>query len=164
MGDDDGRRLRPTGWRLPLVLFVASAVAGALVAHALPGLPLIPWSAIPTLLLLAFAEAFTARRTRRRIRREPGTEPIPPISAARLVALAKASVLVAAVFAGAFAGMALTVLDTLELPVHREVFLTGLGTAVASLLLMAAAYRLEWACRVPGDEGGNGDRNTPGTA
>ncbi|MEU0493594.1 DUF3180 domain-containing protein [Nocardiopsis sp. NPDC006139] len=160
--EDDERRLHPTGWRTPVLLGAVGLLLGALFGTALPGLPPMPWTAIPTLLLLAFAEAFTAGRTRRRIRRAPGTEPIPPLSAARLVALAKASVLAAALFGGFCVGVALTVVDNLGLPVHREVFLTALGTALAAGVLAAAALYLEYACRVPGDEDRDDDR--PGTA
>ncbi|MEV6818188.1 DUF3180 domain-containing protein [Nocardiopsis dassonvillei] len=140
--------MRPTGWRVPSLLAVVGALAGVLITNSLPGLPLLPWSAIPTLLLLAVAEGYTAGRTRR----EPGTEPMQPLSAARLVALAKASALFASLALGFFAGMALSVSDTLVLPVHREVFLTALGTALSSGLLLAAALYLEHACRVPEDD------------
>ncbi|WP_372491814.1 DUF3180 domain-containing protein [Nocardiopsis dassonvillei] len=152
MPRDEEGRMRPTGWRVPSLLAVVGALAGVLITNSLPGLPLLPWSAIPTLLLLAVAEGYTAGRTRRRIRREPGTEPMQPLSAARLVALAKASALFASLALGFFAGMALSVSDTLVLPVHREVFLTALGTALSSGLLLAAALYLEHACRVPEDD------------
>lgn len=158
--DEDEGRLRPTGWRVPALLAVIGALAGLLLTNALPGLPLLPWSAIPTLLLLALAEGYTAGRTRRRIRREPGTEPIQPLSAARLVALAKASALFAALALGFFAGMALSVSDTLVLPVHREVFATALGTSLSAGLLLAAALYLEYSCRVPEEED---DDHPPGT-
>lgn len=156
MADDDEGRLRPTGWRVPALLAMIGALLGILLTNALPGLPLLPWSAIPTLLLLALAEGFTAGRTRRRIRREPGTEPIQPLSAARLVALAKASALFASLALGFFAGMALAVSDMLVLPTQREVFLTALATAVSAGALLGAGLYLEYACRVPEDDD-NGD-------
>ncbi|AFR07423.1 MULTISPECIES: DUF3180 domain-containing protein [Nocardiopsis] len=157
---DDGRgTLAPTGWRVPAALAALGALAGLFVANSVSGLPVLPWSAIPTLLLLAFAEAFTARRTSRRIRREPGTEPMEPLSAARLLALAKASTLFAALALGFFAGMALAVTDHLALPTHRAVFLTCLGTALTAGLLLAAALYLEHACRVPEDRGDDEDRS-----
>ncbi|WP_159944106.1 MULTISPECIES: DUF3180 domain-containing protein [unclassified Nocardiopsis] len=161
MPQDEEGRLRPTGWRVPAVLAVAGGLVGVLVTNALPGLPPLPWSAIPTLLLLALAEFLTAGRTRRRIRREPGTEPMQPLSAARLVALAKASALFAALAMGFFAGMALSVSDTLVLPMHWSVFLTALGTALSAGLLLASALYLEFACRVPEDDHGD---DPPGAA
>ncbi|MDA8369030.1 MAG: DUF3180 domain-containing protein [Nocardiopsaceae bacterium] len=145
--------MRPTGWRLPLGL----AVAGALIAYLVidwtySALPPLPWTAIPTLSLLAVGEAITAVHTRRRIRRVPGTEPIEPLSAARLVALAKASAVFAALAIGVFGGMGLALLDRLQAPAVRADALTALGTLLASAVLLAAALFLEYACRVPGDE------------
>lgn len=160
MSDDGGGTLSPTGWRVPSVLAALGALVGLFVANSMSGLPLMPWSAIPTLLLLAFAEAYTAGRTARRIRREPGTEPIEPLSAARLLALAKASALFASIAAGFFAGMALSITERLDLPTHREVFLITLGTALAAGLLLAAALYLEHACRVP-DDGEDDTDDTP---
>ncbi|WP_116245517.1 DUF3180 domain-containing protein [Nocardiopsis sp. FIRDI 009] len=157
MAEEHEGRLQPTGWRVPVLLAVVGALLGWLITGAIDVLPPLPWSAIPTLLLLAFAEAFTARRTRRRIRRDPGTEPIQPLSAARLVALAKASALFAALAAGFFLGVALAVVGTLVLPSHREVFFTALGTAASSGLLLGAALWLESACRVPEDGDGDDD-------
>ncbi|MBR8742022.1 DUF3180 domain-containing protein [Nocardiopsis sp. MG754419] len=158
MSGDGGGTLSPTGWRVPSALAASGAVVGLFVANSVSGLPLIPWSAIPTLLLLAAAEAFTAGRTARRIRRAPGTEPMEPLSAARLLALAKASALFASVGLGFFAGIALAITERLELPTHRETFLIALGTAVSAGLLLAAALYLEHACRVPeGDGNGNDD-------
>ncbi|WP_017603780.1 DUF3180 family protein [Nocardiopsis alkaliphila] len=164
MSGDGGGTLTPTGWRVPSALAALAALAGLLFADSLSGLPVIPWSAIPTLLLLALAEAHTAGRTARRIRREPGTEPIEPLSAARLLALAKASALFASLAMGFFLGMALAITERLDLPTHREVFSTALGTAVAAGLLLAAALYLENACRVPGDDGDENGDDTPGTA
>lgn len=161
MSGDGGGTLSPTGWRVPSVLAALGALAGLFVANSLSGLPLIPWSAIPTLLLLAFAESYTAGRTARRIRREPGTEPIEPLSAARLLALAKASALFASIAAGFFAGMALSITERLDLPTHREAFLVSLGTALAAGLLLAAALYLEHACRVPDDDGEDDTDDTP---
>lgn len=164
MSGDVGGTLTPTGWRVPSALAALAALAGLLVADSLSGLPIIPWSAIPTLLLLALAEAYTAGRTVRRIRRDPGTEPIEPLSAARLLALAKASALFASLAVGFFLGMALAITERLDLPTHREVFLTALGTAVAAGLLLAAALYLENACRVPSDDGDENGDDTPGNA
>ena len=162
MARDDEEGLGPTGWRVPALLAVIGALLGVLITDLLPGLPPLPWSAIPTLLLLALAETFTAGRTRRRIRREPGTEPMEPISAARLLALAKASAVFGALSIGVFGGMALTFLYLLALPGPRETFFTALGTALSAGLLLLSGLYLEHACRVPEDEGDNGDE-PPGT-
>lgn len=161
--DEEQGTLAPTGWRVPLMLAVVGAVLGFLFTETLSNLPLLPWSAIPTMLLLALAEAYTAGRTRRRIRRARGTEPMEPLSAARLLALAKATALFAALALGFFVGMAASVWETFALPTHREVFFTALGTGAASGVLLAAALYLEYACRVPEGNGEEQD-DPPGTA
>jgi len=149
--------ITPTGWRVPVLLTVIGVLVGVLVTDLLPNPPQLPWSAIPTLLLLALAETFTAGRTRRRIRGEPGTEPMEPLSAARLLALAKASAIFGALGMGVFIGVALTLLELLALPGPRETFFITLGTAVSAGLLLFSGLYLEHACRVPGDEEDNGD-------
>lgn len=151
-GEEEGT-VRPTGWRLPAAIILFTGVIGYAVADiAYPRLPVLPWSAIPTLVLLALAEAYTAGRTRRRIRREPGTEPIMPLSAARLVALAKASAVFGSMVVGFFAGFALALADRWDIPGPRADTLTSLGTLLAGALLLGAALLLEQACRVPDDE------------
>src|SRR5699024_2650463 len=109
--ENDEEGLTPTGWRVPVLLTVIGVLLGVLVTDLLSSPPQLPWSAIPTLLLLALAETFTAGRTRRRIRGEPGTEPMEPLSAARLLALAKASAIFGALGMGVFVGVALTLLE-----------------------------------------------------
>ncbi|WP_067975786.1 DUF3180 domain-containing protein [Nocardiopsis trehalosi] len=145
--------VRPTGWRPLLVLAVAGAAVGYLVMDRTYGtFAMVPWTAIPTLSLLALGEGVTAVQTRRRIRRVPGTTPIAPISAARLVALAKASALFGALAIGVFGGAALALVDRLAVPAPRADAITCAGTMLAGVLLLAAALFLEYACRVPGDQ------------
>ncbi|GAA1752320.1 MULTISPECIES: DUF3180 domain-containing protein [Streptomonospora] len=154
-GDNGEGRIRPTGWQTPSAVAVVSAVAAFLVIDEVYGaIPMLPWSAIPTLLLLAAAEAITAVHTRRRIRRVPGTEPIEPLSTARLVALAKASAVFASIAVGAFAGMLVSLLDRLGAVDVRTDALTAGGTLLSAAVLLAAALYLEYACRVPDDSAG----------
>lgn len=158
--DEEGR-LRPIGWRVPLAVALASALVGYAVANAFYStLPPLPWTAVPTLLLLAVGEAITGHHTRRRIRREPGTEPIEALSAARLVALAKASALFASVAVGLFGGAAVYLSGRLNAPLPTEDFYTSLATMGAGAVLFAAAVFLEWSCRVPDDD----TEGEPGTA
>ena len=56
------------------------------------------------LVVLAAAEGYTAVTTSARLAGRPGTQPIHPITVARIAALAKATSPVAAVFAGCYAG------------------------------------------------------------
>ncbi|WP_106585683.1 DUF3180 domain-containing protein [Murinocardiopsis flavida] len=151
--DDHEGSVRPTGWRLPLGVIIGAGLVSALLTNAFYGsLPILPWTMIPTLALLALGEGIAAYHTRRRIRRVPGTEPIEALAAARLVALAKASVLLASLAIGIFGGFALTLLDRLHAPAASGDALTAAGTLAAGAFLLAAALFLEYACRVPDDE------------
>ncbi|RCV55156.1 DUF3180 domain-containing protein [Marinitenerispora sediminis] len=158
--DDPQGRLHPTGWRLPLGLIVVSGMVGFLVVRQFYGaLPVLPWTAIPTLSLLGIGEIVTAVHIRRRIRRVPGTEPVEPISVARLVALAKASAVFGSLVIGLFGGMALALVDRLSMAAPRADAATAAGTGLAAVLLLAAALLLENACRVPTDK--DRDRHAP---
>lgn len=146
-------RMRPTGWRVPLVVALAAgAVVFLVVRQVYTDLFLLPWTAIPTLALLGLGELIAGVHTRRRIRREPGTEPINALSAARLVAFAKASALFGALALGGFGGFGLALLGLLHSPHARADALVAGGTALSALFLVGAALFLEYACRVPEDD------------
>ncbi|ETK35349.1 DUF3180 domain-containing protein, partial [Microbispora sp. ATCC PTA-5024] len=70
-----------------LVIVFALLTWGVL-QEAYSTLPTVPWTAIPTTLLLAIGEAYTGWLTRARILRRPGTKPVEPLAVARLAALA----------------------------------------------------------------------------
>src|SRR5690606_788151 len=71
--------------------------------------------------------------------------------AIRLLALAKAAVLVGGVFAGGYAGYALAYLgSSTELGELR--FWRSAAAAGAALALLVAALILEWTCRLPSDD------------
>ncbi|REE97940.1 DUF3180 domain-containing protein [Thermomonospora umbrina] len=118
---------------------------------AYESLPTLPWTMVPTLLLLGLGEAFTAYNLWRRIRHRPGTRPVEPLVVARMAALAKASAHAGAVIAGLFGGFALHVSSSLDKSVPRQDFFVSVGTLIASLVLIGAAMWLEYACRVPKD-------------
>jgi hypothetical protein len=134
---------------LALTLVVAAVITWAVVSLLYTSLPLLPWTMLPSLLLLALGELYTATVTRGRIQRRPGTKPIDPLVAARLAALAKASAHGAAALAGIFAGMALYLVSSLDKPTPRRDFFVSGGTALAAVALIVAALVLEHACRVP---------------
>lgn len=156
MDDEQQGSVRPTGWRTLLgIILVSGVLSYVVIDQAYGELPLLPWTAIPTLSLLAAAEVITAVQTRRRIRRASGTEPIEPLVAARLVAFAKASIIIASLVIGLFGGMTLSLLDRIGVPAPRADMLTALGTALSGILLLVAALFLEYACRVPEEEDGD---------
>jgi hypothetical protein len=121
-------------------------------------LPPLPWTAAPTLLLLAVVEAVSGRSVRVRLRQPRGAavRPIPPIAVARLAALAKASSLAAAIFGGLAAGALVYVAPSLGKPAPRADALAAGATLAAAILLTAAALYLEFGCRVPPRPPGRG--------
>ncbi|WP_436762624.1 DUF3180 domain-containing protein [Streptosporangium sp. V21-05] len=114
-------------------------------------LPTVPWTAIPTVLLLAIGEFYSGWMTRARIERKPDTKPVEPLAVARLAALAKASAYGGAIFGGIFAGFTLYTVELLEQEVpRRDFFITG-GSLLVCVLLICSALYLEHCCKVPKD-------------
>jgi hypothetical protein len=143
--------MRPTRPGTLLLAFAGAAAAAWVLATQFYGdIPALPWLPLVTLLLLAVAEGVTARATRSRIERRPGTEPVEPLVVARLAALAKASSLAGALFGGLYAGLAVYLLDRRAVLVAAERDLpVAAGGILACGALVGAALWLEWACRVP---------------
>ena len=132
----------------------------AILRFAYVSLPPLPWTAVPTLLLLAIGEAYTGWNIRGRIQGKPSgrgpngkpeVKPVEPLMVARMAALGKASATAAAVLAGLFGGFAAYLGDSLDKSTPRHDFIVSAGTFVAAVALIAAALLLEWACRVPRD-------------
>jgi hypothetical protein len=152
------QRLTPTRPPVLVALAVAcAALAWLLLGQFYSSLPALPWTAVPTLLLLAIVEGWSGRTIRERIagRRTgpaaPRVRPLPPIAIARTAALAKASAHAAAVIAGLAAGFALYVAGSLAKTVPRGDAFAAFGTFIGAVALAAAAVYLERSCRVPGD-------------
>lgn len=149
-------------------LLAAAFAAGVLVwlwLHFSYGtLPPLPWTAVPTLALLAGGELLAAVNTRARLRRRPGTRPINPLLVARLAVLAKASAYTAAMVAGGFTGVLVFVLPELSRGVgQRDAAVSGASLA-AALVLAGVALFLEYTCRVPEQPDGTDrspERNPP---
>ncbi|MET7327378.1 DUF3180 domain-containing protein [Nonomuraea sp. NPDC005650] len=144
--------MRPTRPGLLVGVFVVIAlIAWAVVRRNYSGMYLLPWTAIPTVLLLAIGEGYSAWVTKARIARKPNTKPVEPLSVARLAALAKASAYAGAVFGGLFAGFALYTVQLLDRETPRSEFFVATGSFVACVALICAALYLEHACRIPKD-------------
>ena len=146
----DGSRMGPTR----ISTLVVAALAAAAVAWLLIGsflynrLPALSWLPVFTLAGLAVLETYAAFNTRSRIARRPGHDPVNALMVARFVVLAKASALVGAIFAGAYAGMTgwLLVQPTKAAGDDRP---AAFGGTLAAIALVAAALWLERCCRVP---------------
>jgi hypothetical protein len=146
--------VKPT--RVSTLLFIAAvcAAAGWLLLRAVYAkLPPLPWTGVPALLIAAVAEAWTGRDLKARIAGRRGLKPAAPLFVSRMVALAKASSVAAAIIAGFAAGFDIYLAGSLNASVPREDALTAVITFVAAVLLACAALYLENSCRVPGDPG-----------
>ncbi|MEU4830289.1 DUF3180 domain-containing protein [Streptosporangium sp. NPDC023615] len=144
--------MRPTRPGVLVGLLVVFAVlTWSLLRPFYSDLQAVPWTAIPTVLLLAVGEFYSGWMTKARIERRPGTEPVEPLAVARLAALAKASAYGGAVFGGIFAGFALYTVELLGQEVPRRDFFVAGGSTLACVLLVCAALYLEYCCKVPKD-------------
>ena len=135
-------------------LFAVALVAGLLTLIGLrlvySDLPALPRLAGITFGVLAVVEAILAWQLRARITGRSGARPVQPLTAARAVALAKASSLVGALMVGVWVGV---VVDLLPLrgvsPAASDDSLTAVIGVIGSLLLVGAALWLEHSCRTP---------------
>ena len=153
--------MTPTRARWLVVLGVATAVLiWLLLRHVYADLAALPWTPVPTLLLLALVEAWAGRSLRARLadrsraaqngdRRAARARPLSPIAVARTAALAKASAHAGAVIAGLGAGFAVYLAGQLNKSVPRADLFPALGVFVGAMALVAGALYLERSCRVP---------------
>ncbi len=142
--------MKPTRVSTLVLVAVVCAVAGWLLLRAVyQRLPPLPWTGVPALLIAAVAEGLTGRDLRARIAGRRGLKPAAPLFVSRMVALAKASSLAAAIIAGFAAGFAIYLSGSLTASVPREDALTAVVTFAAAVVLACAALYLENCCRVP---------------
>ena len=148
---------------LVIIAVVCAAVGWVLLRAVYAKLPPLPWTGVPALLIAAVAEAWMGRDLKARIaggrgaRRggdqgtRSGPKPVAPLFVSRMVALAKASSVAAAIIAGFAAGFDLYLAGSLNASTPRQDALTAVITFVAAVLLACAALYLENSCRVPED-------------
>ena len=156
--------MKPTRPSTLATVAVVFALAAWLLLHLIyQRLPPLPWTGAPALLLAAALETWTGRDLRARItgRRGAGTKPADPLFVSRMVALAKASSLVAAAVAGLAAGVDIYLSGSLNASVPRQDELTAAVTLAAAVLLACAALYLEYCCRVPDPPGRDQGDETP---
>jgi hypothetical protein len=152
--------MRPTRVStLVLAAVVCAALTWLLLRSVYQKLPPLPWTGVPALLIAAVAEAWTGRDLKARIAARRGSgqgarrelKPPAPLFVSRMVALAKASSLAAAIIAGIAAGFDIYLAGSLSASVPREDALTAVITFASAVVLACAALYLEYCCRVPGD-------------
>jgi Protein of unknown function (DUF3180) len=145
--------VKPTRISTLVIIAVVCAAAGWLLLRAVYAkLPPLPWTGVPALLIAAVAEAWTGRDLKARISgRRQGLKPVAPLFVTRMVALAKATSVAAAIIAGFAAGFDFYLAGSLNASTPREDALTAVITFVAAVVLACAALYLENSCRVPED-------------
>jgi len=142
--------MRPTRTStLAIVAVVCALACWLLLRSVYEHLPLLPWTGVPALLIAALAEAWTGRDLKARISGRSGLKPAAPLFVSRMVALAKASSLAAAVIAGLSAGFVIYLSGSLNAATPRQDAVTAAVTLAAAVLLACAALYLEYCCRVP---------------
>ena len=145
--------MKPTRISTLVIIAVVCAAAGWLLLRSVYSkLPPLPWTGVPALLIAAVAEAWTGRDLKARISgRRQGLKPVAPLFVTRMVALAKATSVAAAIIAGFAAGFDFYLAGSLNASTPREDALTAVITFVAAVVLACAALYLENSCRVPED-------------
>ena len=145
--------MKPTRISTLVIIAVVCAAAGWLLLRSVYAkLPPLPWTGVPALLIAAAAEAWTGRDLKARISgRRQGLKPVAPLFVTRMVALAKATSVAAAIIAGFTAGFDFYLAGSLNASTPREDALTAVITFVAAVVLACAALYLENSCRVPED-------------
>jgi hypothetical protein len=142
--------MRPTRIRDLVAVFIVIAFGMWLLADMLyRRLPAFPPSAPLSLFLIAVFEGYTSVAIRARLDGRPRTKPIMPIIVARYAALAKASSLAGAIAAAVWTGfLVYAALHRDEVrTAGRDIAVSALG-ALAGVLLVVVALRLEGACRI----------------
>lgn len=154
--------MRPVGRtsaRRVATLIAAGVVVGSLVrplalrADSSP--PRIGWEAAGTLVTLAVVVGMIAWATWQSLHRRH--ERMTSAHGITMLALAKASAIVAAGFAGGYAGYALSFASDLDTAFGQERFIRAGAAVVAAVVLLVAALLLERACELP--DHGDDDRD-----
>lgn len=134
---------------------LAAAGGAALLLHLLlkvgySSLPPLPTLGGTTLLAFAAVETVLGFTMRARIRRRPGTRPMPALTAAKAVVLAKASSLAGSLVTGAWLGVLGYVLPRRsDLTAAAADTIAAVIGAVCAAALVAAGLWLEHCCRTP---------------
>lgn len=131
-------------------LVLALGTARLLEAWGGPGVPM-PWTVVAVPVAGAVGLLWFAQPVRRWTRGNRTTR-LDPLRAARTVVLAKASALVASLFLGWYAGLALWVLRPSAPGVHGGRLTVALAAAAGFALMLVAGLVVEAWCRRPSDD------------
>lgn len=158
-------KMERTRWRdLAAIAGITGVFAFAIlrVIAARGTLPTIPWLAPITVVIIGVILIVTAVVLRPRLQRKPGTKPVAPLVAGRLVALALAASRAGAVIVGLYAGWMLAGLsatNALETSFGRQRAVLALLTVVGGAVVTVGGLLLERAL-VVSDDDDNGSRGS----
>ncbi|WP_026422858.1 DUF3180 domain-containing protein [Actinokineospora inagensis] len=143
--------MKPTKARDLVPAGLVTAVVVYLALRLLYGvLPPLPRLAGITLLVLAVVEALFGFALRGRIRAED--KAVQPLTAARAVALAKASSLLGSIMLGAWLGvLGYVAPESANFDAAKHDIASAVVGAACAAALIAAAVWLEFCCRTPGN-------------
>jgi hypothetical protein len=140
--------VKPTRYSVLIVIAtIACGASYALTSAFYSDLPSLPIIGPIFLVVLAAAEGYTAATTSARLAGKPRTQPIHPLTVARIAALAKSTSPVAALFVGGYTGFLIHVARLESPQASSDVRTAAIGVA-ASMLLVVAALAMERVCRV----------------
>lgn len=145
----------PTRLRdLAVIAAVTTVIAWILVRYNYGDLPALPTLAGVVLYILALLEVVIAFVVRARVAsRDVGRArgQLHPLTAARVLALAKASAILGALAIGVWAGVLIYLTSNSDLFAARADRPAAIVGIVGGVLLVAAALWLEYCCRTPDD-------------
>ncbi len=114
----------------------------------------IPGLSAAALWLLAIAVATWAALLGPRLRKAPGTTPVPPLAAARAAVLGMAASRMGALVAGMYLGIVGGTWSALDTPAGLSTVTASAASAAGALGAVAAGLWLERICRLPKGEDG----------
>jgi len=139
-----------------------SFVVYLLVRLAYGSLPPFPLAAGMPFAVLGAAEAIGGSALRSRIRGRPGTRPVQPLLAARVVLVARASALAGAIMTGAWAGLLAYVAPRSgDIAAAADDTLAAALGVTGSLILVGGGLWLQHCCRTPDDPDDDGSDRRP---
>ncbi|WHU47611.1 DUF3180 domain-containing protein [Gordonia sp. L191] len=157
--DDEHQGMGPTKpLDLALVAVIVGVTAWILVRYNYSSVPPIPALAGIVLYVLAVIEAVTgfivrARVEGKQVGRARGQ--LHPLTAARVVALAKASAILGAIATGLWGGMLVFLLNQTGVTAAEHDTPAAVVGLIGGVLLTVAALWLEYCCRAPDDPDDN---------
>ena len=145
--------MKPTRASLLIGIAVCALAVGLAMAWLTDGwtgrVVSVPPLASGAIWLLAIALGAWTYLLRPRLRREPGTKPVPAIAAARTAALAMAASRTGALIAGLYAGIGIGSARAIGTPAGEATFWASVVAAAGALALILIALWLESICRIP---------------